>query len=85
MYKIENLKFIKQNKLDEEKYNSHTLDINKHKYIKKAQKIDKKTLNKNIYFPLEDNNNKIIYYQRIYMPNYTEKLSTKKRILLQKK
>ena len=85
LYKIENLKFIKHKTLDEEKYNSHTLDINKNKYIKKAQKIDKKTLNKNIYLPLEDNNNKIIYYQKIYMPNYTEKLSTKKKNFITEK
>jgi len=85
--KIENLKFSTHNTLDEEKHINHTLDINKKKYITKTRKIDKKTLNNNIYLSLEDNNdkNQMIYYQKIYKPINTEKLPSKKKKFITKK
>ena len=86
MCQIENLKYFNHNTLDEEKLINHMLDINKNKYITETQKIDKKTLNKNIYLSLEDNNNKnqIINFQ-IYKPINIEKLLPKNNEFISEK
>ena len=85
--KIENQKNFKYNALDAKKFINRTLEFNNNKYITKTKKIDKKSINNNIYLSLEDNNNgnQILNSDIIYKSINTERLYLKKKKYIQEK